>query len=67
MYEMHLALFLKAGCDRPGLALCYRGVGLCSTNVKIKAVPVWWVFRWWWCSSCFFNFYFFFVFYISHI
>jgi hypothetical protein len=22
-----------------GLALCYRGVGLCSTNVKIKAVP----------------------------
>jgi hypothetical protein len=25
--------------NAPGLALCYRGVGLCSTNVKIKAVP----------------------------
>jgi hypothetical protein len=50
-----------------GLALCYRRVELCSTNVKIKAVPGGWVFRWWWCSSFFFNFYFFFVFYIYHI
>jgi hypothetical protein len=53
--------------NAPKLALCYRGVGLCSTNVKIKAVPGRWFFRWWWCSSCFFNFYFFFIFYISHI
>jgi hypothetical protein len=34
-----------------GLALCYRRVGLYSTNIKIKAVPNRWV-------------YFFFVFYI---
>jgi hypothetical protein len=46
-----------------GLALCYRRVRLCSTNIKIKAVPGRWVFRWW-CSSSFFNLYFFFVFYI---
>jgi hypothetical protein len=46
-----------------GLALCYRRVGLCSTNIKIKAVPGRWIFRWW-CSSSFFNLYFFFVFYI---
>jgi hypothetical protein len=46
------------------LALCYRRVGLCSTNIKIKAVPGRWVFRWWWCNSFFFNHYFFFVLYI---
>jgi hypothetical protein len=51
-----------------GLALCYRRVRLCSTNVKIKAVSDRWVFRWWWwCSSFFFNFYFFFVSYLYHI
>jgi hypothetical protein len=47
-----------------GLALCYRRVGLCSTNIEIKAVPDRWVFRWS-CSSSFFNLYFFFVFYIE--
>jgi hypothetical protein len=46
--------------NAPGLALCYRRVGLCSTNIKIKAVPGRWVFRWWWCNS-FFNHYFFLV------
>jgi hypothetical protein len=40
--------------------LCYRRVGLCSTNIKVKAVPGRW---WWWCNS-FFNHYFFFVLYI---
>jgi hypothetical protein len=54
----------KEVSNAPGLALCYRRVGLCSTNVKIKAVPGRWVFRWW-CSSSFFNLYFFFVFYIE--
>jgi hypothetical protein len=48
-----------------GLALCYRRVGLCSTNIKIKAVPGRWVFKcWYWCNSFFFNHYFFFVLYI---
>jgi hypothetical protein len=42
-----------------GLALCYRRVGFCSTNIEIKAVPDRWVFRWWWCNSFFFNHYFF--------
>jgi hypothetical protein len=55
----------KEVVNAPGLALCYRRVGLCSTDVKIKAVPDRWVFRWWWCSPCFFNFYFFLVFYIE--
>jgi hypothetical protein len=50
--------------NAPGLALCYRRVRLCSTNIEIKAVPSRWVFMWW-CSSIFFNFYFFFVFYIE--
>jgi hypothetical protein len=50
--------------NAPGLALCYRRVGLCSTNIKIKAVPDRRVFRWW-CSSSSFNLYFFFVFYIE--
>jgi hypothetical protein len=49
--------------NAPELALCYRRVGLCSTNIKIKAVPGRWVFRWW-CSSSFFNLYFF-IFYIE--
>jgi hypothetical protein len=49
--------------NAPGLALFYRRVGLCSTNIEIKAVPGRWVFRWWWCNS-FFNHYFFLVFYI---
>jgi hypothetical protein len=48
--------------NAPVLALCYRGVELCSTNIEIKVVPGMWVFRWW-CSSSFFNLYFF-VFYI---
>jgi hypothetical protein len=39
--------------DAPGLALCYRRVGLCSANIEIKAVPGRWVFRWWWCNSFF--------------
>jgi hypothetical protein len=56
----------KEVANAPGLALCYRRVGLCSTNIEIKALPGRWVFRWW-CSSSFFNFYFFFVFYIYHI
>jgi hypothetical protein len=50
--------------NAPRLALCYRRVGLCSTNIEIKAVPGKWVFRWWWCNSFFFNHYFFFVLYI---
>jgi hypothetical protein len=50
--------------NAPGLALCYRRVGLCSTNIEIKAVPGRWVFRWWWCNSFCFNLYFFFVLYI---
>jgi hypothetical protein len=50
--------------NAPGLALCYRRVRLCSTNIKIKAVPGRWVFMWW-CGSSFFNLYFFFVFYIE--
>jgi hypothetical protein len=56
----------KEVANAPGLTLCYRRVGLCSTNIKIKAVPCRWVFRWW-CSYFFFNFHFFFVFYIYHI
>jgi hypothetical protein len=47
----------------PGLALCYRRVGFCSTNIKIKAVPGRRVFGWWWCNS-FFNYYLFLVLYI---
>jgi hypothetical protein len=50
--------------NAPGLALCYRRVGLCSTNIEIKAVLGRWVFRWWWCNSFFFNHYFFLVLYI---
>jgi hypothetical protein len=50
--------------NAPGLALCYRRVGFFSTNIKIKAVPGRWFFRWW-CNSSFFNLYFFFVFYIE--
>jgi hypothetical protein len=51
--------------NAPGLALSCRRVGLCSTNIEIKAVPDRWVFRWWWwCNSFFFNHYFFFVLYI---
>jgi hypothetical protein len=51
--------------NAPGLALCYRRVGLCSTNIEIKAVPGRWVFRWWWwCNSLFFIHYFFLVLYI---
>jgi hypothetical protein len=46
-----------------GLALFYRRVGLCFTNIEIKAVLGRWVFRWWWCNS-FFNLYFFLVLYI---
>jgi hypothetical protein len=53
--------------NAPGLALCSRRVGLCSTNIEIKAVPGRWVFRWWWCNFFFFNHYFFFVLYISYI
>jgi hypothetical protein len=49
--------------NAPGLALCYRRVELCSTNIEIKAVPDRWVFRWWWCNS-FFNHYFFFILFI---
>jgi hypothetical protein len=49
--------------NAPGLALCYRRVRLCSKNIKIKAVPGRWVFRWWWCNF-FFNHFFFFVLYI---
>jgi hypothetical protein len=45
-----------------GLALSCMRVGLCSTNIEIKAVPGRWVFRWWWCNS--FNHYFFLVLYI---
>jgi hypothetical protein len=45
--------------NAPGLALCYRRAKLYSTNIKIKAVPGRWVFRWWWCNSFFFNHYFF--------
>jgi hypothetical protein len=56
----------KEVANAPGLALCYRRVGLYSINIKIKAVPGRWVFRWWWCSSSFFNPYFF-VFYIYQI
>ena len=55
----------KEVANAPGLVLCYRRVRQCSTNIKIKAIPGRWVFRWW-CSSSFFNFYFF-VFYIYHI
>jgi hypothetical protein len=51
--------------NAPGLALCYRRVGLSSTNIEIKAVPGRWVFRWW--CNFFFNHYFFFVLYIYHI
>jgi hypothetical protein len=51
----------KEVANAPGLALCYRRVGLCSTNIKVKVVPGRWVFRWW-CGSSFF-----FVFYIYHI
>jgi hypothetical protein len=50
--------------NAPGLALCCRRVGFCSTNVKVKSVPGRWVFRWWWCSSFFLNHYFFLVLYI---
>jgi hypothetical protein len=55
--------------NAPGLALFCRRVGLCSTNIKIKAVPGRWVFRWWWwCSSFSFNHYFFLILYIyNHI
>jgi hypothetical protein len=48
--------------NAPGLALCCRGVGICSTDIKIKAVPGRWIFSWW-CSLFFFNTSFFFVFY----
>jgi hypothetical protein len=54
----------KEVANAPGLALCYRRVGLCSANIEIKAVPGRWVFRWWWCNF-FSNHYFFFVFYIE--
>jgi hypothetical protein len=46
----------------PGLALCCRRVGLCSTNIKIEIVPDRWIFCRW--SSLFlFNSYFFLVLY----
>jgi hypothetical protein len=45
----------KEVANAPGLALCYRRVGLYSTNIEVKAVPSRWVFRWWWCNSFFFN------------
>jgi hypothetical protein len=45
-----------------GLALCCRGVGICSTGIKIKTIPDRWSLSWW-CSLFFFNTYFFFVFY----
>jgi hypothetical protein len=48
--------------NAPGLALCCRGVGIYSTDIKIKSVPGRWSFSWW-CSLFFFNTYFFFVFY----
>jgi hypothetical protein len=48
-----------------GLPCVIGEPGLCSTNIKIKAVPGKWVFRWWWCNFFFFNHYFF-VLYIYH-
>jgi hypothetical protein len=52
----------KEKVNAPGLALCCRGVGICSTNIEIKTIPDRWGFSWW-CSLFFFNTYFFFVFY----
>jgi hypothetical protein len=51
--------------NAPGLALCYRRVGLCSANIEVKAVPGMWVFRWWWCNS-FLNHYFFVLYIYNH-
>jgi hypothetical protein len=48
--------------NAPGLALCCRGVGICSTDIEIKTTPSRWSFSWW-CSLFLFDTYFFFVFY----
>jgi hypothetical protein len=48
--------------NAPGLALCCRGFGICSTDIKIKTIPGRWSLSWW-CSVFFFDTYFFFVFY----
>jgi hypothetical protein len=48
----------KEEVNAPWLALCCRGYGICSTDIKIKAVPSRWIFSWW-CSLFFFNTYFF--------
>jgi hypothetical protein len=34
----------KEVANAPGLALCCRRVGLCSTNIKIETVPGRWIF-----------------------
>jgi hypothetical protein len=48
--------------NAPGLALCCRGFGICSTDIKIKTIPGRWSLSWW-CSPFFFDAHFF-VFYI---
>jgi hypothetical protein len=35
---------LKEKVNAPRFALCSRGVGLCSTDIKIKTVPGRWIF-----------------------
>jgi hypothetical protein len=34
----------KEVANAPGLVLCCRRVGLCSTDVKVKTVPDRWIF-----------------------
>jgi hypothetical protein len=41
-----------------GLALCCRGFGICSTDIKIKTIPGRWSLSWW-CNFFFFDNYFF--------
>jgi hypothetical protein len=51
-----------------GLPCVVGESGVYSTNIKIKAVPGRWVFRWWWWNSFLFDHYFFLAFYIyNHI
>jgi hypothetical protein len=59
-YKVINILKHKERDNAPGLALCRRGFGICSTNVKVETVLDRWNFSWWY--NFLFNNYFFFVF-----
>jgi hypothetical protein len=51
----------RKGVNAPGLALCYRRLRICPTNIKVEVVLDRWNFSLW--GSFFFDYHFFFVFY----